>query len=136
MGWYYGYNDETVRKYYDAFSKTNKSGPLSFDQYKKTANKVLETAHATRQPTKYKPPTRWDEESGESLYTDEEYNKLKADKEKMYFDDVDAAARVEASKLGGAVSTRHAAGSYGDPESEGYSERIRGNIRKAIGRKG
>ena len=140
-----GISDDTLRKRYDSFAKQNTKGFVSFDKYKKTAEQ-LSPGNFEIQNVKYMLPsqykkdkkTRRDEygnEIKEKAYTDEEYEKMKIERNNRFLNDLDVAANEEAARgLNGTAGQRKAMGAGNNGEGDGYSERLRGNIRKAIGR--
>lgn len=139
-----GISNDTLRKRYDNFAKQNTKGFVSFDKYKQTAenlspeNSIQNFGNVKYMlPSQYK-KTRRDEDGNEikaKAYTDEEYENLRIERNNRFLADVDAAANEEAAKgLGGTAGQRKALGAGNGGEEEGYSERLRGNIRKAIGR--
>ena len=81
--------------------------------------------------TNYDLPERYDE-YGVSPYTDDEYNALVAERDARFFDTV--AANLDKT-AGGGTTARKAAGSTPD-DGEAYTERLRGNIRKILEKKG
>lgn len=118
-----GYDDDTIRKHYDAFAKKNERGFISFDTYKERV--------------KQKP----DLKNIAAHEADDIGNIKAAPSEDEYFSSVDADMNAKAQEaLGkGGTGTRRAIGSpAGGGEQDGYSERIatRDRIRKATGRRG
>jgi len=122
----YALNEQKLNKYYDSYKQTSPDGYVSFNKYKSIA---ASTGARGISSSKYALPN-------EENYGAKEYADLTEARDKLFFTDVNAAASAEVQKLGGGGAVRSSSGSRGNPEEEGYSERIRGNIRKAIGRNG